>query len=154
MSDISQITPCLYVASEMADRDLPRIEEIGFALVISMIGQRAPLEALQAPGRDLLWLRAYDNFFTPIPIRKLITGTERAAPLVREGKKVLVFCREGKRRSVTMAAAILISLEYSAEDAMQLLKEKRQVANPMYFYVRHRIRKFARQWRRQRKDHN
>ncbi len=148
MSDITQITPQLFVASEMSERDLPRIEELGCALVISMIGQREPEPRLGAPGRELVWLRAYDNFFTPIPLRKLFEGVAKALPLMEQGQKVLVFCREGKRRSVTMAAAILIAAGYSAQAAMDLLKSKRQVANPMYFYVRHRIRKFERHWRR------
>ena len=154
MSDISEITPQLFVASEMASGDLSRLDALDIALIISMIGQRAPEPRLRTPARDLIWLRAYDHVLTPIPLSKLEQGVRKAVPLLEDGKRVLVFCREGKRRSVTMAAAILIALDFSAEEAMTVLRERREVANPMYFYVRHRIRKFERYWRRQPKQNH
>jgi hypothetical protein len=44
---------------------------------------------------------------------------------------------------------VLIGKGYTADDAMQLIKEKRSVADPDVGYIQKRIRKFESQWQSQ-----
>jgi hypothetical protein len=45
-----------------------------------------------------------------------------------------------------MACCILIAKGYSAEDAMHLIKEKRDKPDPYAGYIRKRIEKFESHW--------
>ena len=55
-------------------------------------------------------------------------------------------CAYGRHRSVAMGACILIAQGYDPYSAMELIKQKRPVADPYAFYIRPRIMKFARQF--------
>ena len=144
--DISKISDNLFLASHMRQDDVDVLREMDIKLIISMIGQsRPPQNFTQEPFR-LLWLKSYDTFLTPVPMRKLKQGVEAALPVLQRKENVLVFCHQGKRRSATMAASILIALGHSADEAMNTLIEKREVVSPMLWYVKARIRKFERYW--------
>ena len=67
--------------------------------------------------------------------------------MIENKGKVLVFCMQGKRRSVAMAAAILISKGNTADEAIQLLISARKVADPRMWYIKRRIHAFERHWR-------
>ena len=45
-----------------------------------------------------------------------------------------------------MGAVALIVQGYSPQEAMELIKARRPVADPDAFYIRSRILRFARQW--------
>ena len=45
-----------------------------------------------------------------------------------------------------MGTAILIAQGYSAEEAMDLIQEKREVADPRVWYIRRRIEQFEKTW--------
>jgi hypothetical protein len=66
--------------------------------------------------------------------------------VIEEGYSVLVYCHEGRHRSVAMACCILIAKGHSADEAMQLVKEKREKADPDAWHIQRRIRKFEREW--------
>jgi hypothetical protein len=112
-----------------------------------MIVQRKPPEALAQPPRMVLWLRTFDFPLFPIPMRTLNRGVEAALPVIEEGHRVHVFCEGGRRRSVAMASCILIGKGFSADDAMRLVKEKHEIADPYIWYIQRRIRKFEEYWR-------
>jgi len=61
---------------------------------------------------------------------------------------VLVFCLQGKRRSVAMAAAILISMGRTSEEAIDLLTTARKVADPRRWYIRRQIKAFEKYWQK------
>jgi hypothetical protein len=46
-----------------------------------------------------------------------------------------------------MGACILIAQGHAPHDAMELIKERRPIADPFAFYIRPRILKFASQWK-------
>lgn len=152
MIDISRITDSLYIGSEQHHHSIEELKLLKIDLIISMIGQREPPEIFDDPPFRLLWLKAYDTFLTPVPIKKLTRGVLAAVPIIQAGGRVLVFCRQGRRRSVTMAVAILIALGYTAKEAAALIKEQRMIANPGMWYVHRRIIKFERHWDEE-KDH-
>ena len=144
--DVSQITDHLYVSSEVRDEDVGAVRDLDPRLVISMILQTRPPRGLEQPPRSVLWLRTVDFVLIPIPIRTLNRGVETALPVIEEDQHVLVFCEGGVHRSVAMASCILIGMGYSAEEAMQLVSQKRKVADPYAWHIKRQIVKFASYW--------
>ena len=145
--DVSKITDYLYISSKVTKKNVAAALELDPGLVISMIVQRKPPQELDQPPRTLLWLRTFDFPLLPIPVRTLNRGVEAALPVIEEGQHVLVFCEGGRRRSVAMASCILISQGYSADEAMGLIKERRDVADPYAWHIQRQIKKFEKYWR-------
>ena len=144
--DISQITEQLYIAAYPQDIDASMIRDLGVSLVIHMIHGHPAHAYRQLPFR-LLVLSVRDSPFIPIPIPALMSAAEEGARAIRAGEKVLVYCREGRHRSVAAACSILIGLGQSAEEAMRLVKEKRPKADPYMWYIKRRILKFEQDWK-------
>jgi hypothetical protein len=142
---ISQITGYLYVSAFPRGEHVAEIVDLGVRLVLSMHWMR-PTKMLGKPPVRLLWLPTFDNMFFPMPIKTLNKGVLAALPVIGDGEAVLVHCKSGVHRSVAQAACVLIAMGYTADDAMQLIKEKRAVADPDAKHIQSRIRKFANQW--------
>ena len=144
--DISQITDYLYVGAQPRAEHAAELHARDVRLIISMIGTARPAAAFGEPPFRLLWLRTYDSFLTPIPVSKLMEGVQAALPVIRSGGRVLTYCAQGRHRSAAMAAAILIAMGYSAEEAMRLLRTGRRIARPQTWYIKRQIKKFERHW--------
>jgi hypothetical protein len=144
--DISQITDYLFVGSRICEDHCEELKTRKFDLIISMIGQEAPHEVFSMPPFKTLWIRTYDTIFTPISIRKLMIGVEAALPIIHSKGKVLVFCMQGRRRSIVMASSILIAMGHTTDEAADLLVKARKVADPRKWYVKRQIRAFERYW--------
>ena len=142
---ISQITDYLYISAFPRGEHVKEIVALGVRLVLSMHWMR-PTKMLGKPPVKLLWLPTVDNMFFPMPIKTLNKGVRAALPVIDDGEAVLVHCKSGVHRSVAQAACVLIAMGYTADDAMQLIKEKRAVADPDARHIQSRIRKFAIQW--------
>jgi hypothetical protein len=144
--DISKITESLYISSRLKAGDLEAIRRFDPGLIISMIIHRRPPRTLSESGLNVLWLRTVDFPLIPIPIRTLNRGVEAALPVIHDEGRVLVFCEAGRHRSVAMASCILIGMGYSAEEAMQLVSERREVADPWAWHIQRQIRRFETYW--------
>ena len=144
MIDISKVTDYLYVSSQVGKDHVDELKVLNFNLIISMIGQIAPDEIYTLPPFKTLWIKTYDTFLTPIPIKKLLLGIEAAVPIIQSKGRVLVFCMQGRRRSIIMAAAILMSVGHTSQEAIELLIAARKVADPRRWYVRNQIKAFER----------
>jgi protein-tyrosine phosphatase len=151
MIDVSKITDQLYVGSCMRHEHVEELRVHKFSLIISMIAQEAPHEIFTLPPFKTIWIRTYDHIFIPISIKKLQIGVEAALPVLKEGGKVLVFCMQGRRRSVCMASAILIATGLSSDEAAELLVKNRNVADPRAWYIRRQIKAFEKFWRNKEK---
>ena len=145
--DISKITDQLYIAAHPKAEDVNAILEMNVRLILNMIFFR-PADVYRNPPFRMLTLRTFDSIFLPIPIGKLVRGVKAALPVIQGGESVLVYCREGRHRSVAMAAAVLIGQGCSADEAMQLISLKRSKADPYAWHIQRRIRKFEEVWRR------
>jgi len=143
---ISEITPDLYISSEPTTNDLEVIVERNIGLVISMIGNHRPPKIFDQHPLQLLWLPTFDTILTPIPIRKLWLGVEKAMPVIQNDKGVLCYCAAGRHRSVAMGACILIAMGNTAEEAMKLLRSRRKIARPQTWHIRRRILQFEKLW--------
>jgi hypothetical protein len=93
-----------------------------------------------------LWLRTFDFPLLPIPLRTLHRGVEAALPVIQAGRGVLAYCHGGRHRSVAMASAILIARGYPAQEAMQLVSNRRAEADPWAGHIQRQIRKFEDYW--------
>lgn len=145
--DISQITEHLYITSLVRDEHLEAILQLDPGLIISMIVQRRPPQALTAEGLEVLWLRTFDFPLIPIPLKTLNRGVEAALPVIQDGGRVLIFCERGRHRSVALASCILIGQGYSADEAMQLVSRKREGADPYAWHIQCQIRRFETFWK-------
>jgi hypothetical protein len=148
MIDISKITEYLYVGSQIGKEHVDEVKVLKFDLIISMIAQVAPYELYTLPPFKTLWIKTYDSFLSPISNRKFMLGVEAALPVIKQNGRVLVFCMEGKRRSVAMASAILIAMGHTREQAAELLTASRKVADPKRWYIRWQIKSFEKYWHR------
>ena len=74
-------------------------------------------------------------------IRYYLTACERKNFYFLRSQ-IMVYCKCDVYRSVAQAACVLIGVGYNADDAMQLIQEKRVVADPYVGYIQKRIRLF------------
>ena len=142
----SSITDTLFIGTTPGWRDFDILRDLGVTMVINMRWMPGPRPAQDDPLLRYVQLRTFDNPLIPIPLRALIQGVQLALEEIKNGGKIYTHCAQGRHRSVAMAAAILIAQGRPIEEAMQLIKERRPVADPQAFHIRRRIELFARQW--------
>jgi len=144
--NFSSITDELFIGTTPAVTDYDGLRELGVKLIINMrFGVRLQPDP-HVPPIALLWLPTIDSPFFPLPIHKLMQGAHSALRTVEDGGKVYVHCAFGRHRGVAMGACILIALGYDPQEAMELIRSRRAVADPFAFYIRSRILHFARRW--------
>jgi hypothetical protein len=88
MMQISAITDYLTISSKVTKENVNTILDLDPRLVISMIVQRKPPEALAQPPRIVLWLRTFDFPLLPIPLRTLNRGVLAALPVSQDSKVI------------------------------------------------------------------
>jgi hypothetical protein len=143
---ISKITDFLYIAPWPTPEDIEYLDKERVRLVLSM-RQRVPPTYFTSPNMKVVHLPTTDSLFIPMPMELLHKGVEAALPVVQDGAGVAIFCKQGRRRSVAMACCVLIGAGYSAGEAMQLVVEKRPIADPYIWHIKRRILRFEREWR-------
>ena len=144
--DFSKITDALYIGTTPRTEDYPALHELGVCLVINMRVERPPYRNHHDPGLKTLWLPTIDSPLVPIPISFLKRGVTVAMSTIKRGEKVYTHCAAGVHRGVAMGASILIASGYKAEEAMQLIIDRRPVADPNAWYIRRRILLFEEHW--------
>ena len=60
--------------------------------------------------------------------------------------KVYVHCAYGRHHGPAMGACVLIAQGYDPGTAMNLVAQRRAVADPYAYHIRPRILRFAREW--------
>ncbi len=146
MFNFSNITDDLFIGITPLVTDYDGLRELGIRLIINMRFTRGPYPDPHHTPIKLLWLRTMDSPFFPIPVAKLMIGAQAALDTINSGGKVYVHCAGGVHRGVAMGACILIAQGYEPEAAMQLISERRLVADPNAYHIRPRIMLFAHQW--------
>ncbi len=148
----SKITENLYIGTTPSTADYHELREKGVGLVINMRIERRPYPDRVDEPIETLWLPTFDSPLVPIPIQALLRGAKAALKAIERGKKVYVHCAQGIHRGVAMGAAILIAQGYSPDEAIDLIEESREVADPRARYIERRIRRFAESWKDGRVD--
>jgi protein-tyrosine phosphatase len=145
--DISKITDYLYISASLQTGHVNELDTRNISLIISMIGGRRPPDMFAHSPYQLLWLQTFDSLLIPIPMSKLMQGVRMALETIQNKGSVLVYCAQGRHRSVAMAAAILIAMGYTASEAVDLLCTQRQAADPKTWHIYQRIEAFEKYWR-------
>ena len=146
--NFSQITDYLFIGNTPSLQDYDQLRELGIRLIINMRFSRAPAADTHHQPISTLWLRSIDSPFFPISVQKLIRGAQTALETIRNGGKVYTHCAYGRHRGVAMGACVLIAQGHDPLEAMQLITERRSVADPFAYYIRSRILKFSNEWNR------
>jgi hypothetical protein len=141
----SQITDQLYIAAWPVGENYNEIVGLGVRLVINMDWVPADPKLSEAP-LQVLTLRTHDSPVTPMPLEKIWTGVRAAGETIAKGDRVMVYCKVGRHRSATMACCILVSQGFTADEAIQKVREKRPVARPDHASFKRVIKKFEREW--------
>jgi protein-tyrosine phosphatase len=141
----SAITDQLLIAPRPHARHVESLRGLKVDLVVSMIGVTPPPELTRPPFK-LLRLPVFDFPLLPIPLSVLWAGVNAAVPVLRNGGRVLIYCRAGRHRSVAMAACILIAMGMTADEAMSTIIVHRPVADPHARHIESRVRAFERDW--------
>ncbi len=144
--NFSSITDDLFIGTTPSRNDYNRLRDLGVNLVINMRVERWPRRDPHPTPLQLLWLPTFDSPLVPISIKLLHYGAKTALETIHAGGKVYAHCAGGVHRGVTMGACILIAQGHAPLAAMELVKEKRTIADPFAFYIRPRILKFAEEW--------
>jgi protein tyrosine phosphatase (PTP) superfamily phosphohydrolase (DUF442 family) len=144
---ISEITDYLYVTRRQKAKDIEEVSQLDIQLIIDMIFHMRPPRELEVVDIDVLWLPSVDFVLIPIPLKLLERGVNAALPVIKDGGRVLVYCIQGRHRSIAMACCILIAMGYSADEAMELVKEKRGKADPDAWHIQRQIRRFEVYWK-------
>ena len=144
--NFSQINDYLFIGETPRTADYDLLRDLGVRLVINMRIEKRPYSDWHSPPLDFLWLPTFDTPGLAIPVHYLIRGVQAALETIRNGGKVYTHCHKGRHRGVAMGASILIALGYDPDQAIELIKVQRPVADPDIFYIRSRILRFARTW--------
>ncbi len=144
--DFSPITNDLFIGRTPSTVDYNHLRELGVKLVINMRVEYRPRRDVYSDPIQFLWLPTFDSPLVPISIKSLKCGAKAALETIQNGGKVYAHCAGGVHRGVTMGACILVAQGHDPHEAMNLIKEKRPIADPFAFYIRPRILKFASQW--------
>ena len=145
--NFSAITNTLFIGTTPSTEDYNQLRGLGVKLIINMRVEYRPRKDPHPSPLHLLWLPSFDSPLIPISIKALQRGAHAALETIRNGGKVLAHCAGGVHRGVTMGACILIAQGHDPHAAMELIKERRPIADPFAFYIRPRILKFASQWK-------
>jgi len=144
--DFSKITESLFIGTTPRKDDYDLLRDLGVHLVINMQFEKRPPRDAHNPPLKFLWLPTIDSPGLVIPIRCLVRGVHAALETIHSGGRVYAHCQRGRHRGVAMGASILIALGCDPEEAMDLIKARRPIADPDVFYIRSRILRFANAW--------
>jgi protein tyrosine phosphatase (PTP) superfamily phosphohydrolase (DUF442 family) len=144
--NFSQLTKNIYIGTQPDARDYETLRELGIEMILNMRFRSGPQPDDHHEPIPTIWLRTFDNPLLPIPVSALIKGVEAALPVIQAGGKVYIHCAHGVHRSPAMGAALLVAMGHSTQEAIDLIRQRRPVADPGIWYIRWRIERFARQW--------
>lgn len=99
------------------------LSERNIGLVVSLTGAAPDAGVLARNGLDLLHLPVPD--FTPPTLDAINEFLEKARFYHHEGKGIVVHCGAGIGRTGTMIACYLVDKGFSAEEAIQLVRQAR-----------------------------
>lgn len=118
-----------------ADENMSDVAKAGVTHIIDMQAEFDDTALARPYGIKVLW-NATDDDFQPKPVELLQRGVDFALEaLDEEGTKLFVHCAAGVHRAPMMALAVLCSLSWSVEDAMQLIEARRPVVDFAEVYV-------------------
>ena len=135
--DMSWVTDRIAVGGGIwVAENMEKIQSSGITHVIDMQIEFDDTPLALAHGIEVLW-NPTDDDFEPKPAALFRRGVDFAqAAVVEKDAKLFIHCAAGVHRAPMMALAVLGSMGWSLEDAMQLIEGRRPVADFAEVYVR------------------
>jgi len=128
------VTKNIALGTEFQEYEIPYLVNSGFGAVLDLRAE-ACTEARKLRGFGLVYKRipVMDNCAPSL--NQYLEGIVFLDSNINNGDKVYVHCKEGRGRSATMVIAYLIKSGMAPIDAYQLVKERREEANPTLIQV-------------------
>ena len=138
--NMSWITTHLAVGGRVHPEDIKALAASGVTHVVDTRSEyRDDAQALAKEHIELLYLPTDDT--RPLTIEQMLEGSRWVKERMDEGGRVLIHCEHGVGRSALLTCAVLVYNGMHAQDALQLVQEKRWQAAPNHRQVR-RLREF------------
>ena len=127
--NMSWITPNLAVGGRIRLEDIAAVGRAGITHVIDTRSEHKDDEqALAKEHIKFFHLPARDTY--PLSVEQMMEGSRWANQAIQQGGRVLIHCEHGVGRSVQLTCATLIYDGMHAQDAVQLVQQKRWQAAP------------------------
>ncbi len=128
--DLDFITDSLAVGGALrSDDQINALPGLGITAVVDMRSEsRDNVTELERLGIKFLHLPTID--WRPPTQEDLLTGTAWVSQEIAAGGKVLVHCQHGIGRSVIMAAAVLVTMGQSWQNALEQIRARRWGVSP------------------------
>lgn len=138
--NMSWVTPNLAVGGRILPNDISALARVGVTGVVDTRAEHCDdAQALAREHIELLYLPTQDT--KPMTIEQMTRGAQWVNERMQQGGRVLVHCEHGVGRSVLLTCAVLVYGGMHAQDALQLVQQKRWQAAPNHSQVE-RLRKF------------
>jgi protein tyrosine phosphatase (PTP) superfamily phosphohydrolase (DUF442 family) len=138
--NMTWITTHLAVGGRVHLEDIKALAAAGVTHVVDTRSEHCDdVEALAKEHLELLHLPTDDT--RPLTIEQMLQGAQWVQERMEQGGRVLIHCEHGVGRSVQLTSAVLVYDGMHAQDALQLVQEKRWQAAPNHRQVR-RLREF------------
>ena len=138
--NMSWITTDLAVGGRVHPEDIKALAEAGVTHVVDTRSEHCDdAEALAKEHIELLHLPTADT--KPLTNEQMFEGAEWVQERMKQGGRVLIHCEHGVGRSALLTCAVLVYNGMHANDALQLVQQKRWQAAPNHRQVR-RLREF------------
>lgn len=142
--DMTWVTERIAVGGAIwSDVNMQEVARSGVTHIIDMQIEFDDTELARPYGVEVLW-NGTDDDFQPKPPELFQRGVEFArAALDVDETKVYIHCAAGVHRAAMMALALLGSLGWEIDDAMELIQGRRPVVDFADVYV-HSVKNFLR----------
>jgi len=138
--NMSWITTHLAVGGRIHLGDIQALARAGITHVVDTRSEYCDdAQALAKEHIELLHLPTDD--MRPLTIEQMLQGAQWVQECKEQGGRVLIHCEHGVGRSVLLTCAVLVYDGMHAQDALQLVQQKRWQASPNHRQVR-RLREF------------
>jgi protein tyrosine phosphatase (PTP) superfamily phosphohydrolase (DUF442 family) len=138
--NMTWITTHLAVGGRVHLEDIKALAAAGVTHVVDTRSEHCDdAEALAKENIGLLHLPTDDT--RPLTIEQMLQGAQWVQERMEQGGRVLIHCEHGVGRSVQLTSAVLVYDGMHAQDALQLVQQKRWQAAPNHRQVR-RLREF------------
>jgi len=138
--NMTWINTHLAVGGRIHSEDIKALAAAGVTHVVDTRSEHCDdAEALAKEHIELLHLPTDDT--RPLTIEQMLQGAQWVQERMKQGGRVLIHCEHGVGRSVQLTSAVLIYNGMHAQDALQLVQQKRWQAAPNHRQVR-RLREF------------
>jgi protein-tyrosine phosphatase len=138
--NMSWITTHLAVGGRVHPEDIKALAASGVTHVVDTRAEYCDdAEALAKEHIELLYLPTADT--KPLTIEQMFEGAQWVQERMKQGGRVLIHCEHGVGRSALLTCAVLVYNGMHAQEALQLVQQKRWQAAPNHRQVT-RLREF------------